>query len=148
MAVVNSYDKLGRLILRPLFSGKAYRTEVWIGDEASGRLNTWMEEDEEDASDYIDKLEHFAKNWFHNFEGPTKGIRSKGNTWPVILATQPFGLFRLYGFYETAQKKAFLVPSCTMKRGKKMTGADKEECDFASQIKRTGQWVKEPEAQL
>src|SRR6185295_1450257 len=102
----------------------------------SEKILEWINEEPGEALPYLDKVLHYAKNWFHLFEGSKKPIRSKGNTWPGILAIEPWAtLFRLYGFYEQPQKKDFIVPSCTMKRGKKMVEVDKRECDYALDVK-------------
>jgi hypothetical protein len=127
----------------PLYVGPQFNTAVWISEEVADRVREYQEEEPEEANEYLSNVKHYATHGFMNFEGPKKKIRSKGSTWPGILAIQPWEtLFRLYGFYEQPQKRDFIVPSCTMKVGKKMNKTDKRECDYALDVKEKQAWEK------
>lgn len=111
-----------------------------MSERAKKGYEKYKKHDKQDAIDWLDKVEHYAKNGFMPFEG--KGVRSKGSSWPGVWGVQPFGLFRFYGFYEQPQKNDFIAIGSTMKDGQKMTDSDKDECSYVLKIMQQGIWHK------
>ena len=81
-------------------------------------------------------MESYAENGFKRYEGAKKGIRNK---WDGIYAIQPFGLFRLIGFYD---KQDFIVVTWTKKRGQKLGSVDRAKIDTAASIRSSGNWFR------
>jgi len=129
------------LTVKPLFRGPDYQTAVWVSEDVLELLSEYLETGGDDAAEWVDKAEYYAKAGFHKHEGKSRGIRPK---WGSILAIQPWAtLFRLYGFYENASKKDFIVVSTTMKKGGKMRDKDREEVDYAALVCAQGAWQKD-----
>jgi hypothetical protein len=133
---------MSKIQVKPFCRGPEYRTTVWIATDVAESLKEYLAEDP-DGIKYVNKVHYYAKGGFHNFEGDKESIRSKSAVAPGIFAIQlPGKLFRLYGFYETAQKKDFIILTTTFKKGQKMREKDRDEVKLAAAIRDSLNWER------
>lgn len=136
------------VVVRAHFCAPIHQTQLWLSDAVLEAIDRYQTDDLDAANDYMNKVEYYAKAGFWKHEGTrTKskrhpGIRPKTD-YKHVLAIQPFGLFRIYGFYENPQRTVFIGVSTTMKRGMKMRAPDKAACQFAADVCESGKWRKE-----
>lgn len=136
------------VVVRPHFCAPNHRTQLWLSDDVLEAIDRYQADDLDAGNDYMNKVEYYAKAGFWNHDGTrTKskrhpGIRPKKN-YKYVLAIQPFGRFRICGFYENPQRTVFIGVSATMKRGMKMKAPYKAACQFAADVRESGSWRKE-----
>ncbi len=129
------------LVVEPLFVGPQYQTQVWASREAQAKLEEYVRTKADVGVRYANSADHYARAGFAHYEGKDRPIRHK-HEWGIYAIEPAKTLFRLYGFYSTANKTEFIIPSATLKRGNKMRAADKAEAEYASTIKTSGAWKK------
>ncbi len=145
MTDLHFYDNMPEVVVRGHYCAPIHQTQLWLSDAV---LEAIDEYEQSYGPRYMSKVEYYAKAGFRNHEGTRSksknqpGIRPKTD-YGHVLAIQPFGLFRIYGFYENPQKTVFIGVSTTMKRGMKMRAKDKEACQFAADVCESGKWRKE-----
>lgn len=139
LTVINLKVKIHRV--EPLFVGDDYRTDVWIAEQASEVLNTFLGKAKARGKEFIAKVEHYAKNGFENFEHSRGPIRHEGNQ--VFRIGQTSSLFRLVGFY-VGRKLEFICIDGFTKRGRKLSGPQRERLAQVARIKRQKSWVRKP----
>ena len=137
--MINLKVKIHRV--EPLFVGDDYLTDVWISEQASEVLNKFLGKTKVKGKEFIAKVEHYAKSGFENFEHSRGPIRHEGNQ--VFRIGQTSSLFRLIGFY-VGGKSQFICMDGFTKRGKKLSGPQRERIAQVARIKLQGSWVRKP----
>ena len=128
-------------IVEPLRVGDDYRTDVWISEQASEVLNKFLRKSKVKGKEFVAKVEHYAESGFENFEHSRGPIRHEGNQ--VFRIGQTSSLFRLIGFY-VGGKSQFICMDGFTKRGKKLSGPQRERIAQVARIKLQGSWVRKP----
>ncbi len=139
LTAINSKVKIHRV--EPLFVGDDYRTDVWISEHASEVLNKFLGKTKAKGKEFIAKVEHYAKSGFENFEHSCGPIRHEWNR--VFRIGQRSSLFRLIGFYVSG-KSEFMCMDGFTKRGKKLSGPQRERIAQVAKIKSQKSWVRQP----
>ncbi len=122
-----------------LFVGNEYRTEVWIAEKAAKALNKFRRRG--DGREFLQKLAHYSKAGFQEFEGDKNPIRSEGHgVWRVRHS--PSSLFRLIGFYEDGDKAAFIAIDAFTKSGTRLSAAERGRIKSVAQVRRDRLWKK------
>ena len=139
LTAINLKVKIHRV--EPLFVGDDYRTDVWISEQASEVLNKFLGKTKAKGKEFIAKVAHYAKSGFENFQHSRGPIRHEGNR--VFRIAQTSSLFRLIGFYVSG-KSEFMCMDAFTKRGKKLSGPQRERIARVAKIKKQKSWVRQP----
>lgn len=121
--------------------GDDYRTDVWISEQASEVLSKFLGKTRAKGQELVAKVEHYAESGFENFEHGRGPIRHEGNQ--VFRIGQTSSLFRLIGFY-VGGKSEFICMDGFTKRGRKLSGPQRERIAQVARIKQQGSWVRKP----
>lgn len=126
-----------------LFVGSAFQTEVWISDKAARKLRRFQQEDNNGPA-FVAKLEYYAKAGFGAFEHKQGPIRREWSG--VYRVGRKDTLFRLIGFYETDERRAFITIDAFTKTGQKPKGPERKRIDEVAAVKSSGNWRKGTDA--
>lgn len=128
------------VVVRALFVGDDYQTQVWISDSAAGAIKERAGTKENPIGALLMKLQHYARSGFRYFEGKGKPIRYEGDG--VFRVGLRSDLFRLIGFYTGSRKSEFITVDTYRKRGQKRSATYTARVKKVARIKRDGLWRK------
>jgi len=128
------------VIVRPLFAGDAYRTEVWISDDALAAIEKYVRKKENPRGFLLKKLKHYAMNGFENYVGSDKPIRHEWDG--VYRIGHDNNLFRVLGFFDGRGDGIFISADAYLKRGQDLSAADRRRINAVARIKAEGTWRK------
>lgn len=117
-------------------AGRSILTEVWISDEAE-RL---IRQDVKDAKACVQKLLGFAQAGFWRLEGEENAIIRHEVGGAYRIRWRNSSLFRIIGFYETEQRKCFVILDAFEKDANGYTKKQWGRIQAVAQIKQANEW--------
>ncbi len=114
------------------------KTEVWISDSVRETIA------EQAPEPFLAKLNYAARSGFWELEGKRNAlIRPEWDE--VYRIGMHANLFRVYGFYEAANKRSFIGLDAFTKKGQELRAAERSRITEVGQVKRESEWRKREE---
>ncbi len=121
-----------------MFVGADFVTQVWYSDHCRDELMSFVRKDPIQGNGFLDKVQHCAKAGFFRHHGGFIRREERG----VERLGSRSSLFRVYGFYNGNE---FIAIDAVMKRGQKMSAADRNAVREVARIRDGKLWRKKAE---
>lgn len=116
------------------------QTRVWITKRVENELWTFTKSRDHHRR-FLACLERYAKNGFWNYDRcKSDPIRFEGDG--VYRVGIKAFLFRVYGFYETNERKSFIAIDAFLKKDKKLNSSDRARIAEVARILKMHLYVK------
>jgi hypothetical protein len=123
-----------------LFPGTACATRLLFSRAVTEAIAEYAGKNKRHGGQLLSRLQMYAKNGFHLFEGEKRPIRPEWGG--VYRIGHPVDLFRIIGFYADGSRGSFVAIDAFVKRGHGLGASERRRIDAVAAVKKNRLWLR------